>query len=108
MATEREIEKARDMLRDQQGYIGQPRSRIHASAASERVARMNALEHPVCRDCSNLILSSEKGHSPTGEVVVLKCKAGLTPTDWWISYYPLDPEPTCPKFSPIVSEEIAQ
>lgn len=91
------ITKALDLLRRKQLATGTRGSRQHDLGNVERVAIINALKHPACRDCDRLLIKfPEQGPKP----VELHCRVHLSPIELWRDWWAADendPIRTCEK-----------
>ena len=77
MERDRQISRAKEVLRDLMARYAKPHQRIHKQAAEDNVNRLRALEG-ICGSCTNLGL--EFLHIDAKDRVVLKCTKGHIPS----------------------------
>ena len=77
MERDRQISKAKGVIRSLMGRYDKPHTRIHKQAAEDNVNRLRALEG-ICGRCTNLDLKFL--HIDAKDRVVLKCTKGHIPS----------------------------
>ncbi len=101
---EREIHRAKELLRSQQTKIAKRGSRIHEEAMADRVARLRALEGDLCPTCQGLRIEIVRYGKLTN--VSLRCRYRGSPLELYrLEANELGEKPKCELRIPIEAEE---
>lgn len=98
MASQQELARAVQIVRNNSNQLGKPGSRWHKDGMVLNTAIWDAVTHDCCASCINLRIQTKPSFVRHRESVLLNCAVGNSPVDLWRDMAPGE-QPSCPDFS---------